>query len=367
MQVLDRYLLREIAAPFAAGMGLFFAVVAFTQVVRLSDAVTGLGMQSSELLAAFAFSLPPLLGFLIPVSCLFATLLAIGRLAGDHELLGLQAAGISPYRLLRVPALWASGWALVSAVALFWGEPWGIAGLRELMARSAQRAVASGMRIGVFNEWIPGVTLYAAARDAEGLRGVFLADQRDPAQPMIISAARGQVQGGSAAQDLILSLRQGVIWMPAGGLPARQRLVHFVSGAYQLDVARLVSHKGRHLSRVQEKGARSLLVEALDPATSASHRALLLITLQRKLSVPLAAVIFSLLAVPLALSRSGAARARGFLISVALVGAYYYLGRALELAARAEQMSPFLAAWAPNLVGVLGLTGLLLRLRRQRV
>ena len=36
---LDRYVLREIGIPFALGLGLFFAVVAFAQVLRVSDAV----------------------------------------------------------------------------------------------------------------------------------------------------------------------------------------------------------------------------------------------------------------------------------------------------------------------------------------
>ena len=365
MQVLDRYVLREVALPFAAGMGLFFAVVAFTQVLRLSDAVTGLGMRTGDVLAALVYSLPPLLGLLVPVSCLFATLLAVGRLAGDREILGLQAVGISPYRLLRMPALWASGCALVSAGALLWGEPWGIAGLRQLMARSAQQAVASGLRVGTFNAWVPGITLYASGRDADGLTGIFLADRRDPDQPLVIAAAGGEVQQGQVPQDLVLQLFRGVVWLDAADGQG-QRVIHFGSASYHLDVGRLVGNKGRHLSQVQEMGLQQLWHDSRDPSIAGSHRALLAITLQRKVAVPLASLVFSLLAVPLALGQGGGARARGFLYSVGIVGAYYYLGRALELSARAERMPATLAAWAPNLLGLLALALLLPRLRRLR-
>ncbi|MCK5691041.1 LptF/LptG family permease, partial [Myxococcota bacterium] len=105
MSTLDRYLLREILLPFMVGMGLFFIVVAFAQVLTISDAVTGLGISAGDILQALLYSLPPLMGILIPVSALFAVLLGVGRLASDREVIGLAALGITPYRLLRVPFL----------------------------------------------------------------------------------------------------------------------------------------------------------------------------------------------------------------------------------------------------------------------
>lgn len=363
MTTLDRYLLREILLPFAVGLGLFFVVVAFAQILKISDSVTGLGITGSEVFQALIYSLPPLMGLLIPVSTLFATLLGVGRLASDKEVVALCAGGVSPYRLLRTPAMLGAFLGLCSAFALTEGEPWGIQGLRALMSRSAQRTLARGVRVGEFNQWVNGVTFFAAGRQDGELRDILFADQRDRAQPVIISARRGVIQSGGEVQDLVFNLRDGAILL--NDRDARTyRVLHFERSRYRVDVGQLVGNKARTLSPVQEKSLMELWDGSHDPSRSPAQRALLTITLHRKAALPMATLIFALLAVPLACRAAGSARARGFLYSAGIVGAYYYIGRAVELMARSGRFPPVLAAWVPNIIGILVLLFMLARFRR---
>ncbi len=364
MDTLDRYVLKEIALPFAIGLGLFFVVVAFAQVLKVSDSVTGLGVGGGAIVQALFYSLPPLLGLLIPVSSLFATLLGIGRIAADREVVGMAAAGVSPYHLLRVPFWLGALFAAASAYALVVGEPWGVRGLRELMAKSAQQALASGVRTGEFQEWVPGVTFLAGGRGGHKFTNVVFADRRDESRPLLITARRGEVAGGTLARDLVFELEDGTVLLTDKD-SGRYRVVRFARSRYRLDVGRLVGSKARTLTAVQEKSLPELWTESRDPKKSAGVRALDTITLHRKLALPLATLIFALLAVPLACTAAPGARARGFLYSAGIVGAYYYLGRAVELLARSGRYNPVLAAWTPNLLGLVALGFLLLRLRRR--
>jgi lipopolysaccharide export LptBFGC system permease protein LptF len=381
LSTLDRYQLREIGAPFAAGLGLFFAVVSCGQILKVADSVTGLGVQGRDLLAALAFGMPPLLGVLIPVSCLFACLLAVGRLAADRELLALQAAGCAPARLLRVPAGVGLGMGLLAAVAMSWGEPWGIRGLRQLMARGAQDALARGLRPGEFTEWLPGVVLYAQRRDGEVLQQVLFADRRDRTRPLLAVARQGRLHRGERPQDLLFTMHDGTFVLqgpstgPSGGSGAPggastevevDRVVQFVDSTQRLDVGALVVNKARNMTGAQELSVGELRQRARLPGLSLDERGQLIVTLHRKFAVPLAALIFSLLAVPLAVRTGSAARAQGFLLSLSIVVGYYYLGRAAELASRQGRLSPVLAAWLPDLLGGLLLLPCLWRLRRVR-
>jgi lipopolysaccharide export LptBFGC system permease protein LptF len=144
-------------------------------------------------------------------------------------------------------------------------------------------------------------------------------------------------------------------------------VIYFDESKYRLDVGRLVRRGVRGISAVQEKDLETLWVSSQDEALSRKQRALLTIVLHRKLAIPLATIIFALVAVPLACSRTAGARARGFLYSSAIVGAYYYIGRAVELSARGGTFNPVLAAWLPNMLGVAGLAILLWRFRRSAV
>ncbi|MCK5688849.1 LptF/LptG family permease, partial [Myxococcota bacterium] len=264
---------------------------------------------------------------------------------------------------LRVPFLFGFLLTLIATVTMSIGEPWGVKGLRRLMTQSAQDALARGIRPGEFVEWVPGVTFYAEERDGELLKDVVFADRRDAKKPVVISARTGRVVSGKGSRDIIFALDDGAILlrdMTSGA----QRVVHFEKSRYRLDVGKLVKKKAITLTSTQAKDIPTLIEQKSDPKYR-KNWALLTITLHRKFSVPLATLIFALLAVPLATRSSGGARARGFLYSSGIVAAYYYVGRALELAARSGKIDAVLATWTPNIVGVIALVWLLIRFKRK--
>lgn len=361
MKQLDQYVLREIMLPFMVGLGLFFVLVIFAQMVEISDSVTGLGISSTEMLRAVMYSIPPLLGILLPVSGLFATMLAMGRLTTDGETLGMYTVGISPQRLLVIPMFFGAVLAVLSAYVLIVGEPWGLANLKELMARSAQRSLASSIQTGQFVEWVSGVTFYAEGeRDNGEYQHVLFSDQRNPNKPIVVAAQTCRLTPGNDHHDMVFQLKQGTMLLFSTNADASQ-LLQFERCAYRLDIGHLVSNKLRTVTAAQSMRIKQLWQGMHDPQLEYDQRALYTIVFHRKMALPLAAIIFAMLAVPLANRRTSNARARGFLYSTMIVGAYYYIGRACELAARSGHFPPWLAAWAPNLIGVL----LLLILLRQ--
>ena len=213
IRAIDKYLIKEILAPLGIGLALFFVVIAFGQLMKISDSVTGLGITGNELFEALAYSIPPMLGILIPVSMLFATLFAVGRLAADSEIIAWCAGGGSPFALYRTPFILGSLLMLVCMVATTLGEPWGVHGLRDLMSRSAQRALAEGTEPGRFTEWVSDVVFYAEEGDGESLKKVFFTDRRDKSRAIAVSAKEGTVLTGSNSREILFELKDGNIWI----------------------------------------------------------------------------------------------------------------------------------------------------------
>ena len=117
IRAIDKYLFKEIMVPLVVGLGLFFIIIAFGQLMKISDSVTGIGITGSELFEALAYSIPPMLGILIPVSMLFATLFAVGRMATDSEIVAWCASGGSPFALYRMPLILGTFLMMVCMVA----------------------------------------------------------------------------------------------------------------------------------------------------------------------------------------------------------------------------------------------------------
>ena len=94
MTTFDRYLpLKRCRTPLGAGMGLAFVVIAFVQLIQISDSTTGFGVTSRFSHGGFVQSATNHRTASIPIGLLFATLITLGRLEQDNELLAHSASG----------------------------------------------------------------------------------------------------------------------------------------------------------------------------------------------------------------------------------------------------------------------------------
>lgn len=99
MRVLDRYILREMAGPLLSGVMAFtglFLSVDLVQIVRLT---TEHGAPLGVTVQLFALRLPQVVVWTFPMAVLLATLLSLSRLSASSEIVAMQAATVSFYRI----------------------------------------------------------------------------------------------------------------------------------------------------------------------------------------------------------------------------------------------------------------------------
>lgn len=284
LRALDGYVARATLLPFVAGLSLFVVVTAFAEVLTFTDTTTGLGIGVADMAALVLFSLPPLLGLLLPISGLYATLIAFGALAQNRELLALSQMGYSPYALFRVPLVLGLCLSLVSGWALMVGEPWGIRCIRHKMAEGTTRALIDSVRPGLFYDWVDGLTFWARDSDATGMTAVVLADHRNPDKPWLISAARGSLTVGEAPQELWVVLEDGRM-LQEGTTPGDSHVLQFERGIWRLDVGAMVQQKLHRVSDTQELSMAQLRAGSQAPHLSVDARALRIFMWHRKLSL----------------------------------------------------------------------------------
>lgn len=112
MRLVDRYIVVTIVRHFAyalAGLLAVFFVINLTEELRS----VGSSWSVRQALRFVLLTLPAEAYTLFPASALLGSVLALGRMAGDSEIVALEAAGVSPWRI-ALAALLA---AVVLAVA----------------------------------------------------------------------------------------------------------------------------------------------------------------------------------------------------------------------------------------------------------
>ena len=94
MRVLNRYFLADFLSYFILTLLVFTFVMYLGGMIKAIDLMSQ-GISGKIILQIFAYQIPYILTFTIPMSTLTATLLLFGRLSIDGEITALRACGLS--------------------------------------------------------------------------------------------------------------------------------------------------------------------------------------------------------------------------------------------------------------------------------
>src|SRR5574337_200531 len=114
--LIDRHLLREMAASFMLGLVTFTFVLLMDQMMRLMDLIINKGAPVGVVFRLIAYVLPFSLTVTIPMSVLLAVLATYGRVSSEGEAVVLKASGLSLYRLMAPGVLFG----VVATLATLW-------------------------------------------------------------------------------------------------------------------------------------------------------------------------------------------------------------------------------------------------------
>ena len=351
-RTLALYVAREIG--LFGGLSFFgVAIILISQqLLERLDQLFTLGIGGGDLPRLLEFIASLMAAHALPIAFAFGVTLTLGRLSTNSEILAIRSLGISPQTMLLPALSLAIGIGLVMAWLLSDIEPRARLGLRQLLADVALRGtiVQDGRFRGMRDR-----VLYADERSPDGeLRGVMIHDSTNAERPFVTFAESGSLRYDDSTGVLKLSLRSGQILVdPDAHDPERVQLVSFDDFEYPFEALSLL--RGRYDRRnpdeldIDELPAVIARIDAGEPLRNlrTPHRRRYELELQRRRAMPLAPLVFAVIAGALG---SGGRRSQGLaLVTMMTVVFGYYASMTLGLELAAEgQLDPWLAAWAPN-------------------
>ncbi len=359
MKILDRYLVREMAGPFVFGVLAFVLLfVSANVLLELMELVTQLGLSLWSAGVLFVLRLPGFLVYTFPLATLVAILVAFGRLSGDSELVAMHAGGVS-FRRLAAPLLIVG--LAISVVT---------AALSEAVAPAANRRAEAIVREAAEQ----------AGRVQE--RDVLLKDMAAGELARVIYAERLDVATGEMVRPTITwyregrptlvtvaerALWEGNDWKLIRGENYLLSLERPASQSFETSVMRFptspqqISQRARRPEEMTYWELREYIRYALEQQRETVK---LEITLHQRFSIPFACFVFALIAPPLGMRSHRGSSAIGMGVAIMIGFGYYVLWHYLAAVAQRGYVSPFWAAWLPNVVGAAVGVALILRVRR---
>jgi lipopolysaccharide export system permease protein len=230
VRLLNRYLLRQLAAPFLFALAAQTSLMLLSQVAKKFGALVGKGLPWTVIAEVFALSLPFIIAMTLPMAVLLAVLYTFSHLAADNEITAMRASGISVYQVLRPVLLWGVCMAAFNFAFVDQVLPRSNARLRALLIDIGRKKPTFELREQVINEVPPSQYFLRASRidAATGkLRGVTIYDVGGEASRRIIYADSGSMAYAEGQTDLSLRLYDGSIHQYRPAEPTRFQLTYF--------------------------------------------------------------------------------------------------------------------------------------------
>lgn len=358
--IIWRYILREIFVHTFLGLSVFTIVLVAGNTMRILEQLLTAGIGLGALVRVVGLILPSYMAYAIPTSLLFGVLLTFGRLSADGEIVAIRASGVSVSHLLPPVLLCGAFAALFTGYLLFDVEPRSRIAMKQLV-----RKMASSVRLvdpGRFRN-LGSHVLYVHERGdaACPLRGVLIGDFSDENRRTYVSAACGTVETAEDEYGIALRLSEGSIHFPNAS-PERYRRIRFGTMETTLDLSAYLdlSRKARDYTLPELFELDERFERGENPDIRGGGREVIVAQIHRRFAFPFASLVLAIVSVPLGIRPLRSGRSAGALTAIALMGIYWCLFTAGEIAGEKAYIPAWLGVWTPNLL-VFSLGVLLLR------
>ena len=346
-RIIERYILRTILPYAAAAFALLTGILFVQQSGRYFETIFRTTVPTQFLFGLSLALLPTVLVFTIPMAVLSGTIIGLGRMGSDSELIAMRAAGVSRWQII-LPALAVGLIATVAALQLNLNEaPQAQQDLRALGARAALYKLDSPVEPQTFTTDIPGYVIYVREGDKSRGQwgGVFIQTQEKDGTKRIVTARAGRIDSSAEKSELVLEDAMQTR-LPLPEAEDQQYIVE------RLDQLRIVFDTGRNdlIARVQrseikpdEMGFQALR-RFINESTGPQHREAVFL-LHKRIALGLSPLVFALFGAALATRFRRGSRGFGALISLVVMVTYYLLVVAGEQMTRGGTVPPLVGGW----------------------
>jgi lipopolysaccharide export system permease protein len=361
VSVMDRYIFIQLLLPFLFGVGAFSSIATSVgSVFELIRQVTQSGLPIEIAAKVLALTMPEFIGYSFPMSVLLATMMTFGRLSGDSEIIAMRSAGISIYRLI-VPALVLS--LMVTGMTFVLQESVVPAAKLEA-ATTMERAIKQGkpsfqkdnIIYPEFNEekQPDGSKVrklvrifYARQFNGQEMTDIIVIDRSQSEISTVVNAKSGRLDIGKKKWSLSNATTYSIDPKSEGTKKVYLERGELDMGKTPLEIAALE----RQPDQMNVTESISYL-EVLKAKGDWKAVNTFQIRIQQKLALPFVCLIFGIIGSAVGIRPQRGGKATSFGVSLLMIFGYYILITVMGALGEVGYLSPFLAGWIPNMLGV---------------
>ena len=340
----DKYILKEIAAPFGVGLSIYTFTLLINMIFILSHTLISKGATTFTIIKILLYLLPDLLAFTIPMATLMGVLAGMSRMSTDSEIVALRTMGISNLRILRPIIMFSIITWIISSILIMYVAPESNYRFQKLKTRIMLSRAMSNIKPRTFNREFPTYVLYFNDIDnrTNGWKDVFLYSRRDNKRDNIILAKRGKLVQDREKRQSYFALKNATFHSFEKKNPGK----NYFTTTY-LNTSEVIPEF--HNIKQARQSQQLIFPDLVKKMKEHPDNILLEREYHRKFALPFACLALGFLALSLGISTKKGGKVSGFIISLGIIFIYYTTITTFQNLIVKKIVSPFLGMWAPNI------------------
>ncbi|MFY8075409.1 LptF/LptG family permease [Sphingorhabdus lacus] len=336
--------------PLLGTLAIAASLLLLEKMLSLFDFVAAEGGPVSVVWRMLANLIPEYLSLGIPIGLLLGILLAFRRLATSSELDIFRAVGMSYFRLLRVPFLFAITLAAVNFAIVGFIQPSARYLYEELRFELRSGAFGAKVRVGEFNNVGENLTVRIEESRDNGnrLSGMFVYAESKNGQSIAVSAEKGQFLRTDDPDTILLRLEKGTLVHDAPNYKT-PRVLSFTSHDVPIPLPSIENFRARG-GKDREYSITELVRIGGDAQKPADERNKAWANFHFRLVEVAMMLLLPFLALALAVPPKRSTSALGVFLSIVMVVTYHKINEYAEGVGGMGIVDPFIALWLPFLL-----------------
>jgi len=206
MKIFDIYILKNLFLATFFIASVLTLIIFLTQSLKFLEIVINAGSSGSAFWVLTSLALPRFFEVILPIAIMTATLFLYNKMNIDSELIAMRATGHSSFALAKPAIILGLCTTVVLWAITMWIAPKSLAQMQTMRTSLKSEFSNFLFKEGVFNAVGNGLTVYIRGKAQDGtLSGMMIHDTRDPNKPpTTVLAKRGIIVTNEKGHQVIV-------------------------------------------------------------------------------------------------------------------------------------------------------------------
>ena len=350
INIIDRYILRELIKIFLITVGALTTVLYLDKFLFIAENIVNRGVSILEVFLIMIYISPSYLALTVPISVLVASVATFNQFSASNEWVAMKSCHLSFMQTMRPVLIFSIFTYIVAVIIMVYALPWGNFAYKQKTYEIIKNRADINIKPNILNYDFKDLVILAKKREKKfQFRDILLADTTQSKSPKIITANQAIILPNIESLKIRLELTSGTIH-ELGDKLSEYQTINFDTYELNLSLPDTAQLEKEALVGHRELSINLLLKQIKDFENKGLPTFAAKVELSKKFAIPFTCLLFGLLGAPLGIHSSRGGKSGSFATSIMVILLYYMGLIFAQNMGKSGQVEPYSSIWVPNII-----------------